>query len=195
MDFAWIRKLLVTESSLLLRQLDLKIDNISKEDLIVLVIIQTVIIGFISILVLLCYCRKSGNKNMNSKVTESVTPINLKNISNVNNKKENTTNSKSTSSSTGDKSSYTQPSSINCTVVKKNSDEDLNDVVKEIEERENSFTMRFREAEEKRLKHEKNVLKKEIKKQKKAGANASDDDDAGEWKVIKRGKPVEIKTK
>lgn len=195
MDFAWIRKLLITQSSLLLRQLDMKMDNITKEDLIVIVLVQTLVIGIISIIILLCYCRKGDKqKKKHNKDAENLTPINLKNI-NTNSKKDVTSNSKSTSSSTTGKNNVTSQVTTNYSIVKKDSDEDLKEVINEIEERENSFTMRFREAEEKRLKHEKNVLKKEVKKQKKAGANASDDDDAGEWKVIKRGKAVETKTK
>lgn len=199
MDFAWMRKLLVTQSSLVMRQLDLKLDHFTKEDLLVMIIIQTILIGIIGVGVLICFCRKSGNTNENVKAStekNKVSPINLKNISN-NNQKDNA-NSKSTSNSTQGKGNPSIQSQVSNNIsVKKDSDEDqdIKDVVSAIEERENSFTMRFREAEEKRLKHEKNVQKKEIKKQKKSGANASDDDDAGDWKVIKRGKAVETKVK
>lgn len=56
-----------------------------------------------------------------------------------------------------------------------------------VEERENSFTMRFREEEEKKMRNEKNTQKAEIKKKKKL-ANMSDHDDANDWKIVKRGK-------
>ena len=70
----------------------------------------------------------------------------------------------------------------------KNNDVKDKESLKDIDERENSFTMRLREDEERKQKHEKNVLKREAKKAKKSKANASDNDDAEEWQVIKGGK-------
>lgn len=84
--------------------------------------------------------------------------------------------------------STNKSSSKSTTEKKDNSDEGS---IKEdrdfVEERENSFTMRLREEEEKKMRHEKNIEKKEIKKKKKL-ANMSDHDDANDWKVVKRGK-------
>lgn len=75
---------------------------------------------------------------------------------------------------------------------KESSDEEI--AKAEMDERENSFTMRLREEEERKIKTDKNAAKKDIKKKKKL-ANLSDHDDASEWKVVKRGKITDLNNK
>ena len=188
-----LRDILISHIDNIKDYFDVNTNNIKIEDYQIIILVQCVVIICLIIFSFICFVccccdsndeksTKSSNKKRNSE-DSNYKPVDVNNLGvspiKNNNYQENKQGVKNMSSEN------TMTSSSPIAKI----DNDSND------ERENSFAMRLREEEQKKINHEKNVAKKLQKKINKASNNASDDDNIDEWKVIKQGKLTEMKKK